>query len=149
MAEHVLAAAHGMPRAVVCDDEEVADWALGQGVLVIWQPERGLNRAVEAGVEHLGGLGAVRVVVAHADLPLAGHLGRIGRFVGVTVVPDRHGKGTNVLAVPTEAGFPFSYGPGSFLRHIAEAHRLGLTVRVVREPGLMHDIDVPRDLLAT
>ena len=36
-------------------------------------------------------------------------------------MPDRYGNGTNVLALPTDAGFQFSYGPGSFARHRAEA----------------------------
>ena len=45
-----------------------------------------------------------------------------------------------------EAGFTFSYGPGSFARHGAEAHRLGLALRVVREPSLAHDVDLPADL---
>ena len=57
--------------------------------------------------------------------------------------------GTNVVSVPTGAGFTFSYGPGSFQRHGAEARRLGLALRVVREPSLAYDIDVPADLVAT
>ena len=41
------------------------------------------------------------------------------------------------------AGFQFSYGPGSFRRHGAEARRLGLSLRVVREPTLGWDVDLP------
>ena len=48
--------------------------------------------------------------------------------------------------VPTDAGFVFAYGPGSFRRHAAEGRRLGLGVRVVREPRLGWDVDVPDDL---
>jgi 2-phospho-L-lactate guanylyltransferase len=64
----------------------------------------------------------------------------------VTLVPDRRDDGTNVVSVPTDAGFAFSYGPGSFRRHAAEARRLGLPVRVLREPGLGWDVDIPDDL---
>ena len=148
MATHVLEAARPLPAAVVCDDPDVAAWARSQRALVIWEPERGLNRAVEAGVERLRRAGAKRVIVAHGDLPLAEGLDRIARFPGVTIVPDRAGNGTNVICVPARAGFTFSYGPGSFTRHTAEAFRLGLPLRVVRAPALGHDVDLPVDLLA-
>ena len=146
MAEHVLAASGRLPAAVVCDDREVADWARALGVLVVWEPGRGLNGAVEAGVSQLRSLGVERVVVAHADLPMASDLAWVADFDGVTLVPDRFDDGTNVLCVPTDAGFRFSYGPGSFARHQSEADRLGLAVRVVHEPTLGWDVDVPADL---
>lgn len=148
MAAHVLEVARPLPVAVVCDDSVVADWARRHGALVIWEPGRGLNGAVQAGVDRLASAGARTVVVAHADLPLAGPLGWACRFPGVTLVPDRRDDGTNVICVPAACGFTFSYGPGSFQRHSAEARRLGLSLRVVREPLLGHDIDVPDDLLA-
>src|SRR5207302_1160685 len=78
-----------LPVAVVCDDATVADWARQSGALVVWEPGRGLNGAVEAGVERLASAGAARVIVAHADLPLAGPLAWAGRFPGITLVPDR------------------------------------------------------------
>jgi 2-phospho-L-lactate/phosphoenolpyruvate guanylyltransferase len=146
MADHVLDVAAPLPAAVVCDDAAVAAWARDRGVLVVWAPGQGLNRAVEAGVDRLGGLGVERVIVAHADLPLAGPLAWTAGFCGVTLVPDRRDDGTNVACVPAGAGFRFAYGPGSFLRHGAEAHRLGLGLRVVREPRLGRDVDVPDDL---
>jgi 2-phospho-L-lactate guanylyltransferase len=87
------------------------------------------------------------VIVAHADLPLATDLAWLSWFrAGVTLVPDRHRDGTNVVCVPTRVGFRFAYGPGSFDRHYAEARRLGLPVRVVTEPLLAWDVDVPADL---
>jgi len=146
MATHVVEAARPLPVAVVCDDAAVADWARQSGALVVWEPGRGLNGAVQAGVERLGAAGAERVIVAHADLPLAGPLAWAGGFRGVTLIPDRRDDGTNVVCVSATSGFTFSYGPGSFQRHGAEARRLGLGLRVVREPLLGHDIDVPADL---
>jgi 2-phospho-L-lactate guanylyltransferase len=146
MATAVVGAAAPLPVAVVCDDLEVAEWARGQGALVVWEPGRGLNGAVEEGVEQLGRAGVQRVVVAHADLPRAAGLAALSAGAGVTLVPDRRRDGTNVAAVPVGAGFRFSYGPGSFARHVAEAHRLGLDVRVVDDPRLAFDVDWPADL---
>ncbi len=109
-------------------------------------PGLGLNGAVEAGVAHLGRRGVGTAIVAHADLPLAVDLAWLAVDGGVTLVPDRHGDGTNVACVPTAAGFRFAYGAGSFVRHRAEAARLGLTVRLVADERLGWDVDVPADL---
>ena len=146
MAETVLAAAGGLPVAVVCDDDDVAAWAKAAGADVLWRPGHGLNGAVGDGVAALAADGFDRVVVAHGDLPLAVDLAWVGRFDGVTLVPDRRDDGTNVACVPATAGFRFGYGRGSFRRHGAEARRLGLSLRVVREPRLGWDVDVPDDL---
>ncbi len=148
MAARVLAAAHPLPVAVVCDDPEVAHWAQGHGAMVLPEPGRGLNGAVEAGVERLGAAGASEVLVVHADLPFAHEVAQLAGFAGVTLVPDRRDDGTNVVCVPTRAGFRFHYGPGSFHRHCAESQRLALTCRVVRDPELTWDVDVPDDIPA-
>jgi 2-phospho-L-lactate/phosphoenolpyruvate guanylyltransferase len=146
MAATVLDAAGALPTAVVCDDEEVRRWAEGQGAEAIWTPGLGLNGAVGAGVAHLARRGAGRVVVAHADLPLATDLAWLADTDGVTLVPDRHGDGTNVACVPAGSGFEFAYGPGSFRAHRAEAARRGLVVRLVPDPRLGWDVDVSADL---
>lgn len=146
MAAGVVAAAGELPVIVVCDDEDVRSWATTVGAHALWTPGLGLDGAVEAGVAHAADGGAERVVVAHADLPLARDLtGMVGR-TGVVVVPDRHTDGTNVISIPAGSGFRFGYGPGSFRRHRAEATRLGLPVEVLADPELNWDVDVPADL---
>jgi 2-phospho-L-lactate guanylyltransferase len=146
MAERVVSAAGALPVAVVCDDRGVAAWARSLGALVIWEPGRGLNGAVEDGVGHLASLGVQHVTVAHADLPLATDLSWVSRFPGVTLVPDRSEDGTNVIGAPTDSGFVFSYGPGSFARHVSEARRLSQPLRIVRSSLLAWDVDLPADL---
>jgi 2-phospho-L-lactate/phosphoenolpyruvate guanylyltransferase len=146
MAAAVLGAAHPLPVAVVCDDAEVAEWARARGAVVVWAPGRGLNRAVQSGVEQLAAGGVSRVVVAHGDIPRAAGLAVIADGDGVVLVPDRRHDGTNVVVVPAGAGFRFSYGPGSFDRHVLEARRLGLAVEVRDDPLLAFDVDVPADL---
>ena len=147
MADRVVAAARPLPVAVVCDDTGVGAWARSRGALVVWEPRRGLNGAVEAGVDHLAALGVVQVTVAHADLPLATGLSLVGEAPGITLVPDRVGNGTNVIALPSDAGFHFSYGPGSFARHRTEAERLGLPLRILDRPDLAYDVDEPADVV--
>ncbi len=146
LASGVLAAGGTLPRNVVCDDAEVAEWAASAGARVIWTPGLGLSGAVQAGVAVLAAEGIDVAVVAHADLACPFGLDLIGADAGVTLVPDLRHDGTNVAAVPTAAGFTFSYGPGSFERHRAEAARLGLPCVVVRDRRLGADVDLPEDL---
>jgi 2-phospho-L-lactate guanylyltransferase len=149
LAATILAAADGLPVAVVCDDDDVEAFALERGAATVRQVEPGLNAAVSEGAEWAAGLGFERVLVAHADIPRAADLARIAH-VGhddiVVLVPDRHLDGTNVLVVPTRSGFEFAYGPGSFAAHQAEADRLGLEVVVVHDEALAWDVDTADDL---
>jgi len=147
MATRVVRAAAPLPVLVVCDDEAVRSWAVDVGAEPHWTPGLGLIGAVEAGVDAAAAAGADRVLVAHADLPLATGLGHVVGESGVVIVPDRWNDGTNVIAVPATAGFRFAYGPGSAERHQAEAHRLGLAVQIVDDHVLGWDVDVPGDLL--
>ena len=147
MATHVLTACTPLPVAVVCDDEEVAQWASDLGAAVMWEPGQGLNGAVRAGVRRLAESGTEWITVAHGDLPRALGLGALPAFDGITLVPDRRDDGTNVLRLPARAtDFCFAYGPGSFRAHRAEAMRTGLAVRVVRNPNLAYDVDWPADV---
>lgn len=146
MAERVLAAAAPLPVAVVCDDDEVARWAADHGAMVLGEPGRGLDGAVQTGVARLGAAGAAEVLVVHGDLPLAEGIGSLAGYMGITLVPDRREDGTPVVCVPSSAGFHFSYGPGSFERHVGEARRLGFEPRIVRAPALRADVDEPGDL---
>lgn len=147
MASRVLAAARPFPTSVVCDDEEVALFAEQHGAKVIYCPERGLNPAVAEGVRRLGEDGFTEVIVSHSDLPYATGFDQLEAWHGVTLVPDRHMRGTNVAVVPTKAGFDWSYGPGSLGRHRSEALRLGLPLRIMRVETLGWDVDLPADLL--
>lgn len=148
MASRVVEAAAPLPVSVVCDDVEVADWAASMGAAVIWRPGRGLNAAVSDGVTALAAVGFDFVIVAHGDLPHAVNLAWVADYDGITLVPDRREDGTNVVGMPARvhASFRFSYGPGSFSRHRSEAERIGVPMRVVREPRLAWDVDVPADL---
>ena len=145
MANRVVAAAVPMPVHVATDDAEVAAWATDLEAAVVAAGQPGLTTAVSVAVDHLASAGFERAVVAHADLALARTL-RPAVGPGLTIVGDRRRDGSNVVCVPTGAGFRFSYGPGSFRRHVAEAERLGLEVNVVDDDSLAVDIDQPEDL---
>ena len=90
--------------------------------------------------------GFSKVIIAHADLPNAENLERCADFEGVTIVQDHKGDGTPVLVIPTQKGFRFSYGPGSFSSHTLEAKRLNLPYRQLFDSKLSFDVDEPEDL---
>ena len=149
LAAGVLAAAAPTPTWVVCDDDAVAAFAAAAGATVVRQPSPGLNPGVQHAVGVLAAAGIAVVVVVHADLLRPEGLAAVVAAAApdrVVLVPDRHGQGTNVLAVPSGAGFRFAYGPGSAAAHRAEAERLHLPVEVIDDEGLAWDVDVPDDL---
>ncbi|MFO8075169.1 MAG: 2-phospho-L-lactate guanylyltransferase [Actinomycetota bacterium] len=146
MAAAVRRAAGGLPFLVVTPDPVVRRWALEAGGQVVEDPGRGLDEAARRAREAVRQAGIGRLVLAHADLPLADDLTWLVDSPAVTVVTDRRGHGTNVLALPTPAPLRFGYGPRSCAHHLAEAHRLGLDAAVVADPLLGWDVDEPGDL---
>jgi 2-phospho-L-lactate guanylyltransferase len=145
LAQRVVEAARDLPVWIVTDDPDVAEWASDQGAVPLAVERSGLTESVSKAVEVLRRRGLDRVIVAHADLALVDDLtGMDGP--GVSIAPDRRQDGSNVICIPADSGFRFAYGPGSFDRHVAEARRLDLPVRVVDDPTLAIDIDEPADL---
>ena len=145
-AEIVVRAARDLPVYVVCSDEEVASWATRRGAHVVHETTPGLDVAVAAGQRVAEEHGATHIIVAHADLPLANDLTHVVRAGAVSMVPDRHRDGTNVLAFPSGCGFTTAYGPGSCDNHIRIAESLGLSVEIVNDATLELDLDTADDL---
>jgi len=148
MAERVVAAAGTRPIVIVSSAPEVTRWADALGVAHIPDPGT-LDGAADAGRAWVRDRRLVRVVVMHADLPLATSLDGIADDADASVavlVPDHHHDGNPVLAIPTAANFSFQYGPDSCARHAAEARRCGLEVRVVEDRALGFDVDDENDL---
>jgi 2-phospho-L-lactate guanylyltransferase len=148
LADGVVDAAGSLPVVIVTSAPDVRAWAETRGLDIIDDPGS-LDLASDAGREHVAQAGCARVVVAHADLPHARTLAAFARDGAqpiVALTPCHRDDGTNVLSVPVDTPFRFAYGPGSFRRHAAEARRLGLGLRIVRDPDLAFDVDLPADL---
>ncbi len=121
LADRVADAAAPYPVVVVTSAPEVRAWVSQRDFAVLDDPGS-LDAAAQAGQAHLWGMGLARVVVAHADLARARSLTRLagdGARPIAALVPCHRDDGTNVLAVPADAPFRFSYGPDSFRRHLA------------------------------
>lgn len=145
-AENVVIAARPLPTYVVCNDDTVAHWATGLGATVVVCETPGLDIAVEHGRKIALENGADHIIVAHADLPLAVTLAHVARAGKITLVPDRHRDGTNVLSFPINSSFHTAYGPGSFDNHVRLAQLSGLECDIITDATLELDLDTADDL---
>jgi 2-phospho-L-lactate guanylyltransferase len=148
LAGRVVGAVDGIDTVVVTSDPDVRDWASARALALLDDPGS-LDAAADAGRRWADARDHVRIVVVHADLPRARSLAPLLVDTGndvVAAVPCHRDDGTPALSVPVAAPFTFAYGPDSFRRHAASARRAGLGFRVVRDPDLAFDVDLPGDL---
>jgi 2-phospho-L-lactate guanylyltransferase len=147
MAAGVLDAVSALPTYVACDDPGVREWAVAAGATIVWAPGRGLNGAVDDGVERIAADGFDHVLVTHADLPRPWALPEMVRPDATLIVPDVRRDGTNVMSFPVDRRVRAAYGGGSFERHLAQCHALDdVEVEVCEHPDLSLDVDTPADL---
>lgn len=147
--------ARSIEQTIVVTSEPVAiELAAGAGAEVLPDPdEGGHSGAALAGIAHACELGVQCVVLLPGDCPLLDPRELERLLTGmperyVTVVPDRHGTGTNALALaPPEAIRP-SFGEGSCARHVAAAREAGVPFAVEEFASLALDLDTPADVVA-
>jgi 2-phospho-L-lactate guanylyltransferase len=158
MFQDVLAAlrhVEGLDAVAVVTANATAERAAhGEGVVVLGDDEEaGHNEAAALGVAYAVEHGFERVLLVPGDTPLLdpGELEALlsegaAAPPSLVVVPDRHGSGTNALAIaPPDALMP-SFGPGSRARHEQLAAAAGIACRVAPLPSLATDVDTPEDL---
>tara|TARA_Y100000746_G_C15397179_1_gene404824 strand:- start:19 stop:597 length:579 start_codon:yes stop_codon:yes gene_type:complete len=146
LAEGVISACTGVPVWVICEDEEVEQWALSLGTQVIRNTRTGLNQAAQTGLAALANEGIEKVLITHADLIFPDGLLSLFQYDGIALVPDRHNDGTNIIGLPPRIDFSFKYGPNSFEKHSHEAKRFDLPLSIIRDTNLGFDMDNPDDL---
>lgn len=131
----------GLHVSVVTADDTVSAWVIDQGVGLIVDPGRGLSAAASEAVEHVQG----PWLLAHADLPAvnASALAAVANLAkrNTVLAPSMDG-GTNLIA--HNGPFPFSFGEGSFHRHLAAAP----DANVVASAALSIEVDTPAHLNA-
>ncbi len=149
-----LAAVPGIDRVVVVTAEPLARRAALAGcALVIADPhETGQSAAAGRGVRAALDDSADRVLLVPGDCP-ALHPFEVQRLldtaaVPVTIVPDRHGSGTNALLLAPPDAIAPAFGPGSFDRHCSAARAAAIDFAVAELHSLGLDVDTPDDLAA-
>jgi 2-phospho-L-lactate guanylyltransferase len=138
--------------AVVTADRAAEAAALRQRVRVLRDTEQaGQSPAALIGIRHALAGGFERVLLVPGDTPLLdpGEVADLlARTPGVSIVPDRHGTGTNALVLTPPDALAPSFGPGSRDRHVAAAEAAGVAFTVEEPPTLMLDVDTGADLAA-
>ncbi len=144
MALHVVAQLRDVPAVdeiILLSPQPVAAWSVTHQL----DHGRGLNAELVDLAARIHG----PLLVIHGDLPLVSAedvsaLIKAAEAAGSAIAPDRHGQGTNALALTiVPADFAFAFGPDSFALH---KQRLGDTLAIVERGGLACDIDTPNDL---
>lgn len=143
MFQHVLAVISSLPEVtpLVLSPQRPIGWGGS------WRADEGeLNTMLE---RMRGELPHQTFAVVNGDLPLlsiedVAVLLRLAGEEHVAIAPDRHGIGTNAVALAPYRHIHFCFGASSQARFRAEA---GSWARVLRRSGLAMDIDGPEDLL--
>jgi 2-phospho-L-lactate guanylyltransferase len=96
--------------------------------------------------------GCNAVLVLPADLPMvrrediAAIIERGQHLMSVVLTTDSARDGTNALFMRPPGLIPYTFGPGSFDRHLQFAREAGAEVSVYESLHLSLDIDLPQDL---
>jgi 2-phospho-L-lactate/phosphoenolpyruvate guanylyltransferase len=138
--------------AVVTANPVAAMASHRRGVRLLHDPtEDGQSAAAQIGIAYAVEAGYDRVLCVPGDTPLLdpGELSALLAREGqpsVTIVPDRHGTGTNALLLRPPTAIAPSFGPDSLARHTTAAQEAGASFSVEPLPSLVLDIDTPDDL---
>jgi 2-phospho-L-lactate/phosphoenolpyruvate guanylyltransferase len=140
---------------VVTAEPAVEAIGRGYGASVLFDgKEAGQSAATLIGIEHALEAGATRVLLVPGDCPaldpaeLDALLEAPGIGRAVTVVPDRHGTGTNALLLTPPNAIEPAFGPDSRARHEQAAAAAGIRCTVDEVPTLALDVDTADDLAA-
>jgi 2-phospho-L-lactate/phosphoenolpyruvate guanylyltransferase len=151
-----LRRAEAVDEVLVVTSDPTAE-AIGHGYgasVVADDVEEGQSAAARIGIEHALEQGAARVLLVPCDCPaldpvqLTELLDRPTLGRSVTLVPDRHGTGTNALVlVPPDVIVP-AFGQDSRTRHEQAAADAGVPCVVEHVQTLLIDVDTADDLVA-
>jgi 2-phospho-L-lactate guanylyltransferase len=143
----------GLEAVVVTNESAVAALASAAGATVLPDPaESGQSAAALVGIAHALRDSYERALLVPGDCPaLDGATLRVlldhpTGAPSVTIVPDRHGSGTNALLLTPPDVIEPGFGPGSFTRHRRRSGAAGAAWHVERLEPLLFDADTPEDL---
>ncbi|PKN85639.1 MAG: 2-phospho-L-lactate guanylyltransferase [Chloroflexi bacterium HGW-Chloroflexi-8] len=114
--------------------------------------EPGLNLALKRAVVVAKAYSANSIMILPADLPLItckeikSVIDKLDVNNKMIISPDRRMSGTNMLIVSPVDLVEFSFGPGSFERHVRQAQSKGAHIDVHQLESIGLDIDLPEDL---
>jgi len=110
-----------------------------------------INRALRRATMAAMAYGATKILILPADLPLVTS-NDIKELIllddnqsKMIIVPDRKMNGTNALFVNPIGTIKYNFGEWSFKKHIEQAERKKLPVKIFNNEHIAFDLDVPDD----
>jgi 2-phospho-L-lactate guanylyltransferase len=152
-----LATVRGLSGMIVVTGEPRAgEMARAVGATLVDDPvDAGQSAAAGLGIAAALRAGAARVLLVPGDCPALdpAEVGALleqarGAAPAATIVPDRHGEGTNALLLAPPGLLDPAFGPGSRARHETLARAAGAEPAIAALPSLALDVDTPDDLAA-
>jgi 2-phospho-L-lactate guanylyltransferase len=139
---------------VVSGDPDATRLGAACGAEVVDDPtDESHSAAALLGIEAAVSAGTSSVILLPGDCPLL-EPRELDRLLAtlpepcVTVVPDRHGTGTNALVVAPPDAIRPAFGEGSLRRHVEAARAAGVPHTVEEVGSLALDLDTPADVVA-
>ncbi len=111
-----------------------------------------INNALRRATVAAKAYNASKTIIVPADLPyinkeeVEDFLAQEGEPPEIIISSDRHSEGTNALFINPIGILEYNFGPWSFRKHIEQAERKKIKVKIKNMESLTFDLDVPEDL---
>ena len=110
-----------------------------------------INRALRKATLAAKAINSSKILIVPADLPLITKddilavIKNSGNPPEIVIVPDRKMSGTNVLLINPIGAIKYDFGEWSFIKHIEQAERKKINIKICERKNLSFDLDLPED----
>ena len=110
-----------------------------------------INRALRKATIAAKAINSSKILIVPADLPLITKddilavIKNSGNPPEIVIVPDRKMSGTNVLLINPIGAIKYNFGEWSFRKHIEQAERKKINIKICERKNLSFDLDLPED----
>jgi len=138
---------------VISYDPEALSRARELDVMTVQEGSKtNINNALRRATVAARAYNASKAIIIPADLPFINKeevedfLAQEGEPPEIIISSDRHSEGTNALFINPIGILEYNFGPWSFRKHIEQAERKKIKVKIKNMESLTFDLDVPEDL---
>ena len=138
---------------VISYDPEVLAKAREFDAMTVQEGQKtNINNALRRATVAAKAYNATKIIIIPADLPfinkeeVENFLAQEGNPPEIIISSDRHSEGTNALFINPIGILEYNFGPWSFRKHIEQAERKKIMVKIKNMESLTFDLDVPEDL---
>jgi len=110
-----------------------------------------INRALRKATLAAKAINSSKILIVPADLPLLTKddifavLIKSRKPPEIVIVPDRKMSGTNILLINPIGAIKYNFGEWSFRKHIEQAERKKINIKICQRKNLSFDLDLPED----